>query len=212
MHPNIPVIYEDSQILVVDKPTGIISEDLPAGRQVFLAHRLDKDTSGVIVIAKTEEVLANLQEQFRGRGVKKEYIALVHGKISEFGLIDAPIARNPKIYNRFVIDKAGKLAATKYEIVKQFDGYTLLNCFPLTGRTHQIRVHLKYINHPIVSDSQYVGRKIYKLDVVWCPRQFLHAAKIGFNHPETGKWVEFESPLPEDLKKVLWTMFSYNLQ
>lgn len=200
MHPKIRVIFEDSQILVIDKPAGLVSEDIKSG---LLVHRLDKDTSGLLLLAKTEKALENLQEQFSGREVKKEYLALVHGQITESRLIDAPIMRNPKIYNKFVVDKDGKLAATRFEPVKIFDNYTLIKCFPLTGRTHQIRVHLKYINHPIVSDFQYAGRKIYKLDSEWCPRQFLHAAKIGFYHPETKEWVEFESPLPKDLEEAL---------
>ncbi len=243
---RVGVIYQDPQILVIDKPPLLLSSKLddyqPSVEDTLrrdfnitlerggLVHRLDKDTSGVLVAAKTFDVFSNLEEQFRGREVKKQYLALVHGAITEPGLVDVPIARNPSIHDKFVTGGEGKLAATRYEPIDNFqfsilnfqrvfsqlkkaefnklgkmkyNQFTLLKCFPLTGRTHQIRVHLKYINHPIVADKAYVGRKIYKLDEIWCPRQFLHAKKIGFYHPETKEWVEFESPLPEDLENVL---------
>jgi len=244
----IKVIFEDEQILVLDKPPGLVVDpaDTVKGETLVdflkkdfninlerggLVHRLDKDTSGVILIAKTQQALENLQAQFKERKTKKEYIALVHGEITEAGIVEGNIGRNPVKREKFtVLEEEGKEATTEYEPIKslQFTGdrlqeifsgfnkiqmrklstihynlFTLLRCFPKTGRTHQIRVHLKYINHPIVADEVYVGRKMYRLDKRWCPRQFLHAAKLGFYHPKSGEWMEIESKLAEDLENSL---------
>ena len=247
----IKTIFQDQSILVIEKVPGLITisdsstvetlaslieRDFGIKPSVSIVHRLDKDTSGVMVIAKTVSAHDNLQNQFKDRQVKKEYLALVHGTVEKGGIIDVNITRNPADSTKFitvssgVFDNEGRVAATEYEPVErlQFTGdrlqeifsdlrktelqklstnhynlYTLLKCHPLTGRTHQIRVHLKYINHPIVSDADYAGRRTYRLDTRWCPRQFLHAAKLGFYHPESGEWTEFDSPLPDDLKKAL---------
>lgn len=241
----IKVIFQDGSILVIEKVAGLITisdraeeqtlatlleKEFSIDPQVSIVHRLDRDTSGVMVIAKTPEIKAKLQEQFKDRKVKKEYQVLVHGVVQVSGVVDVNLTRVPGGGNKFVVSEEGRLAATEYEPVKQltidnaqlttifpslskkelnklysihYTLYTLLSCKPLTGRTHQIRVHLKYINHPIVSDRDYCGRKTYKLDLKWCPRQFLHAKKIGFYHPGSGEWMEFESPLAEDLEKAL---------
>src|SRR3989344_3716968 len=193
-----------------------------------IVHRLDKDTSGLILVAKTKDALLNLQIQFKDRVVSKEYTTLVHGYITESGKVEGAVGRNPGDREKFiVIEEAplrqgfvgqGKEAVTEYEPMEKlqipnvqrtasgrakfetifsdfnkiqlrklermkYNEFTLLKCKPLTGRTHQIRVHLKYIGHPVVSDEKYAGRKVYRLDHRWCPRQFLHAAKLGFNHP-----------------------------
>lgn len=220
------IIYEDNDLMVLDKPPGLVVTEIPG----MPAHRLDKDTSGVLLVAKTQEALENLQAQFKQREIKKQYLALVHGTILEGGKIKGAIGRNPGNREKFTVLADGKEAETEYEPLErlQFTGdrlqeifsdfnkiqtrklstihynlFTLLRCYPKTGRTHQIRVHLKHIKFPIVSDDKYAGRKMNRLDHRWCPRMFLHAAKIGFKHPVSGKWMEAESKLPEDLEKAL---------
>lgn len=212
------IIFQDENLIILDKPSGVITisdvsdvetiatlvaKEFSIPAEISIVHRLDKDTSGVLVIAKDKLTHEKLQEGFKERSVKKEYLALVHGKIEKKGIVTASLIRVPGGGNKFVVDNNGRLASTEYDPIKQYGQFTLLKCKPLTGRTHQIRVHLKYINHPIVSDSIYAGRKTFKLDIKWCTRLFLHASKLGFNHPVSGKWVEFESSLPENLKEVL---------
>lgn len=230
----VKVIYEDDSLRVIDKPPGLVVTEIPG----LPAHRLDKDTSGVLLVAKSQQVLDSLQAQFKQRIIKKEYLALVHGTILESGKIEGAIGRNPAKPEKFSVLLNGKHAETEYQPLKslqlsavslqqifndfnkiqmrklerqRYGEFTLVRCFPRTGRTHQIRVHLKYINHPIVADDKYAGRKMNRLDRRWCPRIFLHASKLAFKHPATGEWMEMESKLPEDLKKALWTAFSYNL-
>ncbi|OGE27831.1 hypothetical protein A2867_01905 [Candidatus Daviesbacteria bacterium RIFCSPHIGHO2_01_FULL_40_11] len=247
-------IYEDEFLSVLDKPPGLVvdraettrgetlmdwlrsyyeekeyhSKDIP--ERMGVVHRLDKDTSGILLVAKTQKAFENLQTQFQERLVQKEYLALVHGHVIESGRVEGSIGRNPGNREKFTVLESGKEAVTEYEPIERFKvqsaslkvwfsdfnniqlrklerqnygEFTLLRCKPKTGRTHQIRVHLKYINHAIVSDEKYAGRKVFRLDKRWCPRIFLHAAKIRFRHPVTGEWMELESPLPEDLKKAL---------
>jgi 23S rRNA pseudouridine1911/1915/1917 synthase len=246
---KLKVLFEDDQILVIDKNAGIvvtpadtiqtetISDILINDFKINLdrggvVHRLDKDTSGVLIVAKTQKALENLQAQFKERIVKKQYITLVHGNLTSEQTVKGAIARNPGNREKFIVleDDDSKTAETKFvpakhlelskeclpEIFPDFSKIqyrklstvyysllTLLNCFPLTGRTHQIRVHLKHIGFPIVSDEKYGGRKTVRLDRRWCPRQFLHAFKLELNHPETGKRMEFISELPEDLSNAL---------
>lgn len=242
------ILFEDDQILVIDKPAGIvvtpsetnneetISDILTRDFKIDLdrggvVHRLDKDTSGMMVAAKTQEALENLQAQFKNREVKKQYLALVHGTLDKEKVVKGAIARNPGNREKFIVwDEDGKEAETSFKPISNlkfkisnweevfgylnkiqkrkleqshYEMYTLLECFPLTGRTHQIRVHLKYAGFPIVGDQKYGGRKTIRLDNRWCKRQFLHARKLEFNHPRTGERVEFESELPEDLKNAL---------
>lgn len=241
------IIYSDNDLLVIDKPPGLVVDPAETVKEETLAdilqkdfniqlprggivHRLDKDTSGVILVAKTIEALENLQNQFKERQTKKEYLALVHGEVVKPGVVEGSIGRNPGNREKFIVLEGGKEAVTEYEPIKSlqlpvfslqqifsdfnkiqmrklerqnYGEFTLVQCRPKTGRTHQIRVHLKYTGYPIVADEKYAGRKTYRLDKRWCPRIFLHAAKIGFRHPVTNGWVEFESPLPEDLKKAL---------
>lgn len=196
------IVFEDEWIRVLDKPSGVVSESL--GR---VAHRLDKDTSGVIILAKTDEAYDRLKKQFEERKVKKIYLALVHGSMNtEAGILSEPIIRNPKIGNKFVVGKEGRPAITEWKVMKQYSlfslQYSLLGVRPMTGRTHQIRVHLKHAGHPIVSDYLYGGKQ-YKEDIKWCPRLFLHARSIEFTHPGTGEKVSCESEMPKDLEKVL---------
>ena len=173
-----------------------------------IVHRLDKETSGVLLVAKTKESFENLQAQFKSRGVKKIYTALVHGKVEpEEGVVNAPVGRLPWNRERFGILPGGRSAETAYKVVTycqlQTRSYTLVELYPKTGRTHQIRIHLKYLGHPIVADEFYAGRKTSRADRKWCPRLFLHAGGISFNHPTSAEKVEFKSELPSDLEKSL---------
>jgi len=228
MEPKI--IYQDNSLMVLDKPVGWIvtkaktAKDTPviedwlkkfkyplSGDESLrrgIVHRIDKETSGLILIAKTKESLEKLQQEFKEREVEKEYLALVHGKLfPEEGIIQAPLGRLPWNRKRFGILPGGRESQTNYKV----EGYykyqqevlSLVSLFPKSGRTHQIRVHLKYISHPIVSDVFYGGRKVSKRDRLWCPRLFLHARRIKFMHPKDLKSVEFEAELPDDLKTVL---------
>lgn len=233
------IIFEDEELLVINKPPGLVvnradSVNEPtlqdwtehylhinpklkfqsSNEEVFLqrsgiAHRLDKETSGAMLIGKTPESLASLMAQFKARETKKEYLALVHGVLQPTeNLINLPMARS--VYNRqkFQVEVFGKIATTGYKVERTFenaqyqDGFSLVRLFPKTGRTHQIRVHMAHIGHPLVGDEVYGGRKRSIEDRSWCPRHFLHAAKIGcFTMDKT--WVEFEAPLTDDLVKAL---------
>lgn len=186
-------------------------------RDTFLArggvvHRLDKETSGILVLAKNEASFINLQTQFKSRNVKKTYIALVHGELRPAeGGINAPIGRLPWNRTRFGILAEGREARSKYKVLsikyyvsnKISEPLSLVEVSPATGRTHQIRVHMKYIGHPIFADELYAGRKVSKRDRKILPRHFLHASYISFTHPKTGQSIEFESSLPEDLQQFL---------
>ncbi len=236
MEPKI--IFEDDSILVLDKPAGMIvnKADTTKGERTLqdwlerkfqisnfkfqidkesdfykragIVHRLDKETSGVLLVAKTPEAFVQLQRQFKERIVKKTYLALAHGKIEpEEGEINVPVGRLPWNRMRFGVVAGGRDSITKYKVIKNYtldaNPYTLVELYPKTGRTHQIRVHLKHIGHPIFGDSLYAGRKTSRDDRKLLPRVFLHAAKISFLHPKTGKQVSFESPLPKELSTVI---------
>jgi len=219
---NIPlkIIYEDTDILVIDKEAGMVTHptlDHPSGTLVNallyylkvipdkgkslrpgIVHRLDRGTSGIIVIAKNEKSLEYLKEQFRGRKVVKKYICLVQGKIEKsFGKMETLIDRHPINRKKFTVSKEGKESVTLYHLSKYIgEKYSLLEVEPKTGRTHQIRVHMSHIGHPIIGDKLYGGKMIGK-------RQFLHASYLEFTHPVTGESVHFESKLPSDLQEVL---------
>lgn len=229
MNPR--TIFEDDNILIIDKPAGWITNEASttAGQPVLqtwlfnnfdyaiakdkrfrsgIVHRLDKETSGVLIVAKTKEAFENLQNQFKKRIVEKKYTALAHGKVGlKKGSIEVPVGRLPWNRKRFGVVPGGRNAKTRYEVKAYFkkssDEYTLLELFPKTGRTHQIRVHLKYLRHPIVSDELYAGRKTARKDRSWCPRLFLHASSLAILNPTTKKKVEYETPLPGDLKQAL---------
>lgn len=230
---KLKIIFEDKSLLVIDKPSGIIVdrsktnkketvqdwvekylkiEGKGAGDRAGIVHRLDKETSGVLLIAKDQETFEDLQDQFRKRKVKKTYLALVHGKVEpKKGTIEAPISRSPFNRKKFGVFLEGRQSKTKYkteEYRKLNDKVvSLLELMPETGRTHQIRVHLKHIGYPIVADEKYGGRKRARADRQWCPRQFLHAVNLSFIHPQAGKRVAFYSPLPLDLKKALDNLY-----
>lgn len=227
---NPTIIFEDKNILVLDKPSGWITNDASTTttqpvvqtwlRENFkypligdrekrngIVHRLDKETSGLLIIAKTINSFENLQRQFKERKVKKTYIALVHGEIEpKEGEIVASVGRLPWRRERFGVLPGGREAITDYKVIKVLESkdekFSLVELYPKTGRTHQIRIHLKFIGHPIVGDYFYAGRKTAREDRTWCPRLFLHAGKISFFHPVTGKEVKFESELPKDLNLV----------
>lgn len=227
MREDVKILYEDHDVLVVDKPAGLVvnradtqkAETLQdwvakylhidgqgIGDRCGIVHRLDKETSGVLVIAKTENAFNNLQAQFKERRTAKKYIALVSGKVEpDEGTIEAPVGRNPFNRTRFSVVSDGRDAVTDYKVIALAGDYSLLELVPKTGRTHQIRVHCKYIGHPIVGDELYAGRKTAKKQRTWCPRQFLHAGELTFEHPITGLKKTFKAPLPEDLEKV-WEM------
>ena len=217
---HVPILYEDDDILVVNKPAGLIVHPAPGHtghtlvnavlshlvtlsddvQRPGIVHRLDKDTSGVMVIARNPVAHENLAAQFKKHTVKQVYLALVRGQVTpEEGIIEAPIGRDTGDRKKMAIsgESRGKKALTRYKVIRFLGNYTLLEVMPQTGRTHQIRVHLAAIGYPVVGDATY-GVKSPVL-----PRQFLHAHKLGFHLPSTGKYVEFTSPLPEDLEKAL---------
>ncbi len=186
-----------------------------------IAHRIDKETSGILLVAKTIPAFIELQRQFKERIVKKSYTALAHGLlIPKEGEINVPVGRLEFNRKRFGVVAGGRESKTRYRVISNFqfptpiksgpisnnkkhEEFSLVELFPETGRTHQIRVHLKYLNHPIFSDELYAGRKTAREDRKLLPRLFLHASKISFIHPAFGKEISFESPLPEELNDFL---------
>lgn len=233
------IIFEDDDILVINKPSGWITNDASttkdqpvlqgyvrqhlgiskddSQKDTFrsrdgIVHRLDKETSGCIVVAKNEESFKNLQKQFKERIVKKKYIALTHGIVEpEEGSVEAPVGRLPWRRDRFGVLPGGRSSHTDYEtngtyVDENGSRYSLLSLFPKTGRTHQIRIHMKHIGHPLVADDFYAGRKTARDDRQWCPRLFLHASEITFNHPTNGKSITYKADLHADLDKVLQSL------
>jgi 23S rRNA pseudouridine1911/1915/1917 synthase len=230
---NIPleIVYEDETLAVVNKPAGLVVhpaagtpsgtlanalayhfQQLPdRGVRPGIVHRLDRDTSGLLVVAKTEAALENLSDQFRDRTVFKSYVALVHGRMAaSSGRIDQPLARDPSNRTRMAVVRGGRNALTLYRVRQTFDRFTLLDVELKTGRTHQIRVHLAWLKHPVVGDGTYgAGRDNTIQDpqlrsrIRNLKRQFLHAEKLGFKHPVTNEFVKFESPLPPELSDLL---------
>lgn len=221
---NIPldVLYEDVDLVAVNKKAGMVVhpafgnmsgtlvnaalarwpdvETVGGIERAGIVHRLDKDTSGVIVLAKTLPALDNLQAQFKARTVYKRYLALVEGvPPSSTGLIEAPIGRDPKQRKRMAVVRDGREAATRYNLLEDFDSFSLLELELLTGRTHQIRVHLTWLGHPVVGDSVYGYRK----QRIKMKRLFLHAANLHVDSPSNGERLEFEAPLPVVLEDVL---------
>lgn len=184
-----------------------------------MVHRLDKDTSGVILWSKDPVSLQFLMEQFKARTIKKTYMALVHGKLtSKSDTIRVPLGRMPKNRKKFGVITTGKMTETEYRVVEEYqpipgysEGFSLLELFPKTGRTHQLRVVLKHLHHPIVGDSQYVGKKRAKKDNLWCSRQFLHAHSIEFSHPSRNRIESFKVPLAPDLKDSLSKLKTYEV-
>lgn len=172
-----------------------------------IVHRLDKETSGILVAAKNPESFEKLQSQFKERRVEKEYLALVHGETPREGTVEAPLARHPRLRGLFGVLEGGRESVTNYrrEVVyrRGEESYSLVRVQPKTGRTHQIRVHFKHLGYPVVSDPLYLSPKRLKQDRLVCPRLFLHAAALSFTHPRTGARMRFEAELPEDLRSTL---------
>lgn len=219
---NIPldIVYEDEDVIVVNKPQGMVVHPAPGHAQHTLVnallyhsplstingtfrpgivHRIDKDTSGLLMVAKNDMAHRSLAAQLKAKTNKREYLALVYGNINEDqGTIDAPLGRNPKDRKQQAVIADGRKAITHFEVLKRYGNYTLVKCVLETGRTHQIRVHMKYIGHPLVGDPLYGPRK-----VIGTSGQFLHAAVLGFTHPRTGKEMLFSAPLPENFQKFL---------
>lgn len=232
---NIPldVVHEDDELIVVNKPAGIVVHPAAGVMSGTLAnalafhfqqlstaggvvrpgivHRLDKGTSGLMVVAKTESAHENLADQFRDREIFKSYVALVHGRVEKrTGQIDQPIARDRGNRTRMAVVRGGRPSLSIYRVRKRFERFTLLNVELKTGRTHQIRVHLAWLKHPVVGDEAYgTGRDKtipdHKLRSVVAAlgRQFLHAEQLGFRHPKTGADMRFSSPIPVELQAVL---------
>lgn len=241
------IVYEDQELLVVNKPAGMVVhpghgnyagtlinalifhfDNLPLNNneRPGLVHRIDKDTSGLLVVAKTENALSHLSKQFFHKTSEREYLALVWGDVKEDeGIVEGHIARHPK--NRlqmavFPEGDQGKEAVTHYKVLERFGYVTLVSCRLETGRTHQIRVHMKFAGHPLFNDERYGGDKIlkgttftkYKQFVENCfsilPRQALHAKTLGFEHPVSGKFLRFDTPLPEDMEQCIekWRQYA----
>lgn len=223
---NIPlkILYEDKDIIVINKDPGIITHPTPSitsGTLVNaimyhckdlqgisgelrpgIVHRLDKDTSGVIVVAKNDIAHQSLSQQFKDRVTEKVYAAIVHGMVKkDYGTIEVALARNPVVRTKMATLEWGKHALTYYRVLRRFSIGTLVLAFPKTGRTHQIRVHMKYLGHPLFGDELYGKGK--KDSIYGAKRQMLHALKLSFFHPSTGRKMTFVAPLPDDFKKVL---------
>jgi 23S rRNA pseudouridine1911/1915/1917 synthase len=229
------ILYEDPSVIVVDKPAGMVVHPAagnPSGTLVNallyhcndlrgingvlrpgIVHRLDKDTSGVMVVAKDDEAYQQLIKQFKNRTVEKVYLTIAYGKFrQEEGLIDSAIGRHPSQRKRMSTrTRRGRMAITRWKRIESLDGFTLLEIFPMTGRTHQIRVHLSSMGHPLLGDPLY-GRKgrsgsiqdpVLKECVKRMNRQALHALRLTFSHPRTGERVQFESPVPQDMREVI---------
>lgn len=219
MLPKNSLVYEDRCLLVIDKPSGVtvnqaettkgettVEDWLPAVNlpRRGIVHRLDKATSGLLIIAKTAAAFRHLQAQFKNRQVSKTYLALLHGRLEpSSGRINLPVGRNPVNRRRFGVFITGRPAVSRYQVVANYQDYSLVEVYPQTGRTHQIRVHFKHLNHPVVADHFYLGDKRLKQDLDWCPRLFLHSHKVSFTHPVTGKIINLTAPLPDDLRAAL---------
>lgn len=220
---NLPldIIYEDADVIVVNKEQGMVVHpapghpdhtlvnallyhtrdlaDSPEGFRPGIVHRIDKDTSGLLMIAKNAQARESLEKQLAQKSNKREYLAIVHGNFTEEkGVINAPIGRSHYDRKKMAVVANGKKAITHFQVLEQFKNYSLIKCRLETGRTHQIRVHLAYINHPVAGDPLYGPKNTLK-----GRGQFLHAATLGFKHPRTGKWLEFTVAPPPIFEKTL---------
>jgi len=215
------VVFEDPVLLVIDKPVGLVvhpgsgnprgtllnallhrvpqSAELP---RAGIVHRLDKATSGLLVVAKPLQAHTDLVRQLQARTVKREYLALVYGEVDHAGTVDEPLARDPHNRTRRTVHSMGKLAVTHYDVVERFPGVTLLRCRLETGRTHQIRVHMQHIGHPLVGEQVYSASRRSHLKIPF-PRQALHAERLGLIHPVTRESMQWECPLPPDFASLL---------
>lgn len=219
---NLEIVYEDEDVLVVNKPKGMVVHPAPGHTMGTLVnglmyhckdlsgingvlrpgivHRIDKDTSGLLMVAKNDHAHHSLVEQLVNKTVTRKYTALVHGHIAhDKGTIDAPIARDPKDRQKQAVVDNGKHAVTHFQVLERFGGiYTLVECILETGRTHQIRVHMNYIGYPLVGDPKYGPKKTIDFG-----GQVLHAGVLGFVHPTSKEYLEFQVPLPDDFVTLL---------
>jgi 23S rRNA pseudouridine1911/1915/1917 synthase len=218
---DLDIVYEDADVLVVNKPKGMVVHPAPGHMSGTLVnglmyqckdlsgingvmrpgivHRIDKDTSGLLMVAKNDTAHESLVNQLVNKTVTRKYIALVHGHIAhDKGTIDAPIGRDQKDRQKQAVVDNGKHAVTHFQVVERFGDYTLVECRLETGRTHQIRVHMNYIGFPLVGDPKYGPKKTIDFG-----GQVLHAATLGFDHPSSGEYLEFETPLPVDYEQLL---------
>ncbi|MBI5619776.1 RluA family pseudouridine synthase [Candidatus Gottesmanbacteria bacterium] len=251
---QIPILYEDDDLLVVNKPPGIVVnraesvkvetvqewvEKKSTNLQIYkstnenkdfvdragIVHRIDKETSGILLIAKIPQAFIDLQRQFKERRIKKTYLAIVHGVLEpKEGEIRAPVGRLPWNRERFGVVPGGKEAVTRYRVIARSeatrqshdkneiatprlagsrDDISLVELYPETGRTHQIRVHMKYMNHPIVGDYLYAGRKTARSDRTWAPRVMLHAWKLTLFRPSDGSPLPLVAPIPPDMQTII---------
>ncbi|RTL49475.1 MAG: 23S rRNA pseudouridine(1911/1915/1917) synthase RluD [Rhodocyclaceae bacterium] len=220
-----PIVFEDGQILVVDKPAGLVVHPgngnwsgtlqngllhhdpaLAALPRAGIVHRLDKDTSGLMVVAKTLEAQTHLVRQLQARTVKRHYLALVLGQLTGQGLVDQPLGRHPTQRTKMAVVRNGREAHTHYAVEERFPTCTLVECRLDTGRTHQIRVHMAHLGHPLVGDPVYGRRKSGSPLLDAFPRQALHARQLGLIHPATGAAMVWESPLPDDFDQLLMAL------
>lgn len=224
------LIYEDDQIIVINKPVGLVvhpavgnrdgtlqnallhhDPDLVQLPRAGIVHRLDKDTSGLLVVARTLGAHRSLVEQLQERAFKREYRAIVTGVMTAGGTVDEPIGRHPTQRTRMAVNFSGKPAVTHYRVLERFRAHTYLKVQLETGRTHQIRVHLSHIRYPIVGDPVYAGRlrlpagatEALRDEIRGFRRQALHARRLGLTHPVSDEWMEWESPLPDDMEHLL---------
>jgi 23S rRNA pseudouridine1911/1915/1917 synthase len=221
------IVYEDDTILVINKPVGLVvhpgsgnwegtllnallhyAPQLAEVPRAGIVHRLDKDTSGLLVVAKTIPAQTALVRQLQERSVKREYLALVHGELRHGGVVDEPIDRHPTQRVKMAVVEKGKPAVTRYQVEERFPSCTLLRCTLETGRTHQIRVHMAHIKHPLVGDSVYqkgAQKCVPELRTLLnsFPRQALHATRLALEHPVSGETMEWHVPLPEDMTQLL---------
>ncbi len=224
------VLYADESVVVINKPAGLVVHPAAGHHQGTLlngllhefpqlanlpragiVHRLDKDTSGIMVVAASLAAHASLVEQFQERSVERYYAAIVYGVMTGGGCVDAPIDRHPRDRKRQAVVETGKEAITHYRVMERFNAHTLIQAQLETGRTHQIRVHMQHIHYPLVGDGVYGGR--LRLPAGATPelrdalqgfkRQALHAHRLGFMHPETYEYMEFEAPLPADMQHLI---------
>ncbi len=224
------IVYEDEALLVLNKPAGLVvhpaaghhagtlqnallhhDPELARVPRAGIVHRLDKDTSGLMVVARTVEAHHDLVAQLQARSVRREYLALVQGELVAGGTINAPIGRHPVDRKRQAVTASGREAITHYRIERRYQGYTLLRVSLETGRTHQIRVHLAHIHHPIVGDPVYGGRprvprgldEALRARLQGFPRQALHARRLGLLHPRSGEAMQWEAPPPADMDELI---------
>ena len=215
------IVFEDLALLVVNKPAGLVVHPGNGNRRGTLlnavlhhvpraaelpragiVHRLDKDTSGLMVVAKTLSAQTDLVRQLQARTVKREYLALVHGELDHSGTVDAPLGRDPRYRTRRSVQPQGKPAITHYSLVERFPDATLVRCKLETGRTHQIRVHMQHLGHPLVGDPVYNGNRRGAARLAF-HRQALHAERLGLVHPITGEPMQWDIPLAEDFARLL---------